>query len=83
VDEAVYVLERAAHGFPVADVPDPELSFGIEIVGRLRMDLRVEGVEHADLVAGRQQRVDDVRADEAGSSRYEYAHRPEPIVRTQ
>jgi hypothetical protein len=40
----------------------------VEIRGPLAMRGRQERVEHADLLPGLQERVDDVRADEAGAS---------------
>ena len=52
-----------------------QLRAGIEVVGELRMDIGRERIEHTQLMPVGQQRVDDVRADEAGATGYEDPHR--------
>jgi hypothetical protein len=52
----------------IADVPLHQLDAVVEVGGPDRVDSGVDRVEDSDLVPARQQRVGDVRADEAGPS---------------
>jgi hypothetical protein len=66
VEDAVDPVERLVDCVPVAQVPHHELRLGAQ-VGRRAVGVgeRVEVVEHPHLVAGLQQRVHEVGADEA------------------
>jgi hypothetical protein len=57
---------RGDHG--VAQIALQQLGGGIEVAGPLAVRGGQERVEHADLLPRLEQRVDDVRADEAGAS---------------
>ena len=65
----------AAHGAVgdggVAQIALDPLRPRSEVGGPLAVRGRQERVDHADVVAGRQQRVDDVRADEPGAAGHE------------
>ena len=61
-------VDGAGDGVRVAHVALDELGARVEVVGPLAVRGLEQRVEHADLVALLQQRVDDVRADEAGAA---------------
>ena len=63
--DAIDALERAVGGVGVADVADDELDRGGQIRRRVAVDLRLEAVEHDDLVAALEEGANEVRADEA------------------
>ena len=61
-----HALERAVDGCPVAQVADLKLGLlGQEARLTRGMGLRQQVVENTDLVATREERIDQVRADEA------------------
>jgi hypothetical protein len=70
VHDLVHPLERLAQALGVAHVTDDELGVGGQVAGSSgsSVDLRVQAVEHPDLVAPLEQRRRDVGADEAGST---------------
>ena len=76
MDDGVDPVECAAERVAVADVADDELDVLVEIVGALagRVDLRVEAVERANLVAAREQPVREVRADEPRAACDQHLH---------
>ena len=61
-------VDGAGDDVGVAHVALDELGARVEVVGPLAVRGGQQQVEHADLVAALQQRVDDVRADEAGAA---------------
>ena len=65
---SVYLLEEVADSFVVAQVGIYELRALGERVVEVVAPARGEVVEDRDLVAARDQRIDHVRADEAGAS---------------
>ncbi len=80
MQHAVHSLERALHGRLVAQVADDQLGGRAQVLGRLARGVGegVEVVEHPDLLAALEQRVDEVGADEPGPSRDQ--HRAHQIV---
>ena len=68
MDDAVDALEGAIGGLGVADVADDQLHAGRDVRRGVPVDLRLEAVEHDDLVATLEECADEVRADEAGTS---------------
>lgn len=68
VEDDFDAVERGGDGVGVAQVADDELGVGRQVVRPpVRVGLLVERVEDPDAVAAGQQRVDEVRADEAGA----------------
>ena len=75
MEDAVDVAQCVRDGVAVAQVTDLELGLAAQVSRRpVGMRERVEVVEDAHPLAGRQQGVDEVRADEAGSAGDEDAH---------
>ena len=66
-----HARHRAGDGVRVAEVALDPLGAGVQVVGPLAMRVGQQHVEHADFVAAVEQRVDDVRADEAGAAGHE------------
>jgi len=67
VQHAVAPCDGASHEALVAHVPFEELDVG-EAMGEVLAPPGTEVVEHAHFVAPREQRVDEMRADEPGAS---------------
>jgi hypothetical protein len=61
-------------GVTVTDVAFDPVDVGRQVVGPAFVDLRIERVEDAYLVAGREQAIDEVRADEASATCDQYTH---------
>jgi hypothetical protein len=72
--DGVDAMQRASYRDLVGDVGDHQLGAGIKVVGELGVDVRTERVEHAHLVALAEERIDDVRPDEAGTAGDEDSH---------
>ena len=70
-DDGGHIAHRARSDVGVAQVALDPLRRGIEVAGTLAVRGGQERVDRADLVSGRQQRVDDVRADEPGAAGHE------------
>ena len=69
VEDAVDAVECAVDGLAVAQVADEQLGLRVEVSrDAVGVRERVEVVEHAHLLARRQQGVDEVGADEAGAA---------------
>ena len=62
------------HALIRAQVAFDEMDISLEL-GEVRATPGREVVEHADLVASREQRTHDVRADEPTTARHERLHR--------
>ena len=71
--DRVDAVERAANRIGVAHVADDELDVGGEILGprHVAVHLRDQRVERAHAIAAREQRVGEMRADEARAARDE------------
>jgi hypothetical protein len=67
VGDGIDARERAADELDVADVPPHVLGGRVEVRRTILVGEIVEQVEHADAMAGVDEPVDDVRADEPGS----------------
>jgi hypothetical protein len=60
---------------PITDVSDKQLGFWSEIGGiALGVHLGVQIIEHAHLVALRQEAIHEERPDESGAACYEHSH---------
>ncbi len=70
--------QARTHGVGVAQVGDPQVPTGGVLRPR-RMHCRGQRVQHDDVVAAGGQGADDVRTDEAGPARDEYAHVRLPV----
>ena len=69
VEHAVDAFERPVDRVTVAEIADHQLGLAAEVGGRaVGVCERVETVEHAHALAGREQRVDEVGADEPGAA---------------
>ena len=76
-------LQRRGDGGAVADVAGHELRGGVEVVGPLGVRRRMQRVEDPHLVAAGDERVGDVRPDEAGAAGDEHTgHGAAPGVTT-
>jgi hypothetical protein len=75
MDDDVDPVERAAHGIVVAHVADDQLRVAIEVGGRLTISvhLRVEIVEHANLISVGEKLAGEMGSDEAGTPGDEHA----------
>ena len=76
VDDRIDTVHGAGDGVAVADIADLQLDLGVEIGRALAagMHLRVEVVQRADGVALGQQRIAEMRPDEAGAAGDEDSH---------
>jgi hypothetical protein len=75
VKDRVDAVERAAEDFGVAYVADDELDLVVQVLGPLRVAVYLlhEAVEGAYRVAGGEELVGQVRADEPGAAGDEHA----------
>ncbi len=82
VIDRLHALERLLQGRLVAHVPAHEINAGIEVARHLAaaVDGLLQAVEHADLVALREQRVGGVRSDEACAACDENFHDSIPAL---
>ena len=74
MDERIGVCEAPIDDGAVANVADDQLGIGRQVLRHAVMNLRVERVEDPHLVAGGEQAVDQMGADEAGTAGDEDAH---------
>ena len=81
VADVIDAAQRAGHGRAVAHVALDELGRRIEVVRAGGVGGGMQPVEDPHVVAAREQRVDDVRADEAGAAGDEHAAHRAATVR--
>ncbi len=81
MEDRLDALEGPGHGLVIAHVADLELGLGREVGGPRpirAVHLGDEAVEHAHLVPGGEQPVDQMRAHESGTACHQDLHDPSP-----
>src|SRR6185369_13652059 len=80
VIDNVYAVECAVDEFGIANVTLYKLSLGIEVLWTsIAMDLFHDRVENSDTMPLLDKRINEMRADEAGASGYEYVLHEDPL----
>jgi len=74
VADCVDAVQRSRDQLRVPDVADDQLGPGRPVIRHAVVDRRVQRVQSAHVMALRQGRVGDMRADEAGGASNEYPH---------
>jgi hypothetical protein len=79
--DTIHALQSDVREGAVTDVADQELHGGGQLRRGVAVHLRLEAVQHDDLVAARYERVHEVPADETGAAGDEGLHVDPILVR--